>query len=244
MAREWHTVACLVTLRDEFNQLSPKRDKGADGTIGDIAHAKGGVSDHLPDEVTPALRGKDADNDNEVHALDIDATGPWPKGTDLATYVDYIVDEHRYGRDNRLLYVIYRGRIASAAHGWIWRDRADLGHYDHAHFSALYTSKTEADTRPYGLAALAAAAAKPTSSKPVPAKPTPPKEATVPDDLVTITDAVARRIGKPAGTKLELALLVEYALIYAADAKAAAERVEKLLDPAVAAKAAAAVKKA
>lgn len=238
MARDWHTVACLVTLRDEFNAIAPGRDKGADGTIGDVAHAKGGVSDHLPDEITPALRGKDTDNDNEVHALDIDATGPWPKGTDLALFVDYIVDEHRMGRESRLLYVIYRGRIASAAHGWIWRERADLGHYDHAHFSARYTSKQESDTRPFGLVALAAAA-----GKPVPVTPAPPKEAAVPDDLVTITDAVARRIGKPPGTRLELALLVEYALVYAADAKAAAERVEKLLDPAVAANAAAAVKK-
>jgi hypothetical protein len=33
-----YLVPCLVTLRAEFNSLSPGRDKGADGWIGDTAH--------------------------------------------------------------------------------------------------------------------------------------------------------------------------------------------------------------
>jgi hypothetical protein len=34
---DWFLVPCLVQLRTEFNTLSPNRDKGADGSIGDTA---------------------------------------------------------------------------------------------------------------------------------------------------------------------------------------------------------------
>jgi hypothetical protein len=35
----WVVVPNLLKLRDEFNLVSPKRDKGADGTIGDSNHS-------------------------------------------------------------------------------------------------------------------------------------------------------------------------------------------------------------
>jgi hypothetical protein len=106
-------VACLVALRTEFNLVAPHRDKGADGWIGDLAHQQE-VSDHNPDE-TGRVPVKDADILNEVHAIDIDKDlGP---GLDLDVFVERIRLAHLAGRDNRLQYIIWRGRIASRS----WR---------------------------------------------------------------------------------------------------------------------------
>jgi hypothetical protein len=88
---------------------------------------------------------------NEVHALDIDSTGPWPAGRDIDTCVEIIRLRHLRGHDNRLQNIIWRGRVASRSWGWTWQDRAGIGHFDHAHFSAVYTSAQESDTRTWGL---------------------------------------------------------------------------------------------
>ena len=153
---DWILVPCLVTLRAEFDAVAPPRDRSADGSIGDTAHQRGGTSDHLPDEDTPALRDHDADAKNEVHALDIDSTGPWPGGPawfDAA--VHDIVDRHRRGEDDRLQYVIWNRQIANRDIGdWRWREYTGTGdpHTGHAHFSSRYLTAAESDTRPWGVA--------------------------------------------------------------------------------------------
>jgi hypothetical protein len=141
-------VPCLVVLRAEFNTLAPKRDKGADGWIGDAAHQQES-SDHNPDE-TGRTPTEDADDIDEVHAIDVDSDlGP---GMDLADYVERIRVRHERGQDNRLQYIIYRGRICSAARGWTWREYiGKSAHFDHAHFSVRYTTAQENDTRPWGV---------------------------------------------------------------------------------------------
>lgn len=161
---DWSTVACLLVLRDEFNTVAPKRDKGADGTIGDLRHAAGGTSDHLPDEDFAALRGKDQDSKNEVHALDIDSTGPWPdgKGGQANGWFDRKVHEiiererRRWLDPNdvcRLEYVIWRGMIYSRSHNFVGREYTGSDpHFNHAHFSARYLTQAESDTRPWGVA--------------------------------------------------------------------------------------------
>lgn len=151
----WIVTPCLLALRDEFDRVSPKRDKGADGTVGDTAHQKTGTSDHLPDEDTPALRSKDADHRNEVHALDIDSSGPWPGGaTWFNAAIDRVLDQQR--RDSsecRLEYIIWNRRIASRTRGWVWRTYTGTAdpHTNHAHFSARYLSRAEGDTHPWGV---------------------------------------------------------------------------------------------
>mgnify|MGYP003401716888 CR=1 FL=1 len=149
----WVLIPCLVTLRDEFNRLAPGRDKGADGSIGDTAHTSS--SDHTPDEDSDVLRDHDADHKNEVHALDIDSSGPWPEPFDHV--IARLVARERVEYNSatvvgRLKYVIWDRRIASRSWGWTWRDYTeDDPHINHAHFSARYTTAQEADTRPWGV---------------------------------------------------------------------------------------------
>jgi hypothetical protein len=143
-------VPCLVVLRNEFNALNPSRDKGSDGWIGDKRHALT-KSDHNPDE-TGATPYEDADFVDEVHAIDVDKTGPWPRGRDFDDCVELIRLRHQRGDDNRLQNIIWRGRIASRSWGWTWEDYDGPNqHNEHAHFSSRYTTAQESDKRPWGL---------------------------------------------------------------------------------------------
>jgi hypothetical protein len=122
---DWYLVPCLVHMRAEWNTISPRRDKGADGSIGDAAHASG-TSDHNPDP------------QGRVLALDIDSTGPWPGGFDH--FVQRVVARQKSGADNRLEYVIWNRRIASRSSGWVWKTYTGSSdpHTGHAHFSARH----------------------------------------------------------------------------------------------------------
>lgn len=145
----WILVPCLVTLRSEFNALSPGRDKASDGSIGDLAHTQTS-SDHNPDETgnTPT---EDADSINEVHAIDVDRDLR-RSGWTMSKAVEIIVVRHRQGRDDRLQNVIYNRRIWSRSWGWTARSYTGANaHTQHAHFSARYTTAQERDTRPWGL---------------------------------------------------------------------------------------------
>jgi hypothetical protein len=123
---DWFLVPCLVQLRTEFNALSPNRDKGADGSVGDLAHQAESTSDHNPDAL------------GRVLAVDIDSTGPWPDPFD--TLVQYIVGRQRSGADSRLQYVIWNRRIASRTTNWAWANYTGTAdpHINHAHFSARH----------------------------------------------------------------------------------------------------------
>ena len=153
VAPSWTLIPCLVALREEFNKLSPGRDRGADGSIGDSSHTSS--SDHTPDEISTVLRDHDADDKNEVHVLDIDSTGPWPESFD--TIIKRLVEREKreYESTNtvgRLRNVIWNRRIASRSWGWTWQPFGGGDpHTNHAHFSARYTTAQEADTRPWGV---------------------------------------------------------------------------------------------
>jgi hypothetical protein len=192
-------VPCLDALRAEFNLVSPGRDKRSDGWIGDRAHAMNS-SDHNGDESgnTPH---EDADNDDEVHGLDVDHTGSWPDKDWFGDKIGLIVHNHRTGKDNRLQNVIYKGRIASRSWGWEWRKyNGSNGHYEHAHFSARYTSAQERDVSPWG----------------VYEAPKPIQEAimALEKDMVTITADTAKVIGKNAGDEVPASTLLMLSVIY------------------------------
>jgi len=138
-----------VSLRDEFNQLAPVRDKASDGSIGDVAH-QNESSDHNPDE-TGRTPYSDADHTNEVHAIDVDNDLRKP-GWSMEKALEIIIRRHRSGNDDRLQNVIYNRRIWSRS--WGWTARAYTGaspHTEHAHFSSRYSTAQEHDTRPWGL---------------------------------------------------------------------------------------------
>ena len=146
----WILVPCLATLRAEFNTLNPNRDKASDGSIGDLAH-QDSPSDHNPDE-TGETPYEDDDSTNEVHAVDIDKTGPWLPIRPFDVSVEIIRKRHQTGDDNRLQNIIWNGRIASRTWGWQWRKYTGPNqHTQHAHFSARYSAAQERDTRPWGI---------------------------------------------------------------------------------------------
>lgn len=145
----WVLVPCLVSLRDEFNALSPGRDKASDGSIGDQAHA-GSSSDHNADE-TGSTPSEDSDSRNEVHAIDVDKDLR-RSGWTMERAVKIIIARHRTGKDDRLQNIIYNREIWSRSWGWTARGYTGSNPHDkHAHFSARYTTAQEADTSPWGL---------------------------------------------------------------------------------------------
>jgi hypothetical protein len=148
-------VPSLVALRNEFNKLAPSRDKGADGAIGDSSHTSS--SDHTPDEDSDVLRDHDADSKNEVHALDIDSTGPWSGTTFDAIIKGIIARERKRWLDPndkcRLKYIIWNRRIYSQDNdfnGATYTGTSDP-HTNHAHFSGRYETACENDTSPWGV---------------------------------------------------------------------------------------------
>lgn len=151
----WVVVPSLLALRAEFNALAPRRDKGADGTIGDSAHTS--RSDHTPDEDSDYLRDHDPDSKNEVHALDIDSSGPWPPGRSFTDIIaDIIAGERAKWLSEtdrcRLKYVIFNRQIYSQSTDFRpVRYTGSDPHTNHAHFSGRYETACENDTRPFGV---------------------------------------------------------------------------------------------
>jgi hypothetical protein len=151
----WELVPCLVTLRSEFNAVGPRRDKSSDGSIGDTAHSQSS-SDHNPDE-TGATPYEDSDRINEVHAIDVDDSGPWEDGFKFDAAIEGIRLRHQQGKDDRLQNIIRNGRIASRSWGWTWKSYGGSNPHDkHAHFSARYVTAQENDTSSWGLTSGAA----------------------------------------------------------------------------------------
>jgi hypothetical protein len=139
----WELIDSLETLRGEFNTIAPARDKRSDGAVADGAHREKGTSDHIPDEEAAALRGRDSDTINEVHAIDVDDDLQTP-GLSMEDVVQFLLRRCRSGAERRLLYIIYNRRIWSASNGW--RQQAytgDNAHTEHAHFSGSYVTALE-----------------------------------------------------------------------------------------------------
>ncbi len=153
-----YSVPASTTLRDEFNAVAPGRDKTSDGTIGDPAHAES-VSDHNLDETGNTGGVEDNDDIDEVHARDVDSSGPWPAGWTMERFVQLILARCRSGQERRLRYIIYNRRIWRKSNGWVQEVYTGPNPHDkHAHFSFEYGSGSGASnpeniTTPYGIEA-------------------------------------------------------------------------------------------
>lgn len=137
----WRVVADLLDLRAEFNALGPARDKGADGTIGDAAH-QARSSDHNPDD-TPGSVTPHSDSDSvpEVHALDVDSSGPWLNGATMAKAVAVLLSKMRLlGSSAPLAFVIWDYHIYENPKFLAADYGGDDPHTGHAHFSSRYGS--------------------------------------------------------------------------------------------------------
>jgi hypothetical protein len=138
----WVLIPAGRSLFDAFDGLAPDRDRASDGSVGDTAHQEE-VSDHNPDE-TGSVPIHDADQVNEVHAIDVDDDLRTP-GLTMEVVVQFLLGRVRSGAEPRLRYMIYNRRIWEASNGW--RLRAYTGasaHTEHAHFSLSYTTSLEA----------------------------------------------------------------------------------------------------
>jgi hypothetical protein len=138
----WKPAAAALTLRKQVDKRWPKRDRGADGIIGDKAH-QARPSDHNPN-----ARGY-------VDAIDIDADllGKGKGRAVAQRLADQIIAYAASGAagSKRIKYVVFNDQVASGTYPtsmWKWRG-SGYGHYDHIHVS--FTPLGEKDARLFPL---------------------------------------------------------------------------------------------
>lgn len=124
----WRVAGCLNALVGEVDAHAPGRSRRSDGSIGDEAHRRqGSDSDHNPWVI-------DRFGVGVVTARDIthDPAG----GVDI----DDLTDRVANARPRWLKYMIANDYILDTRPGfspWQWVHRPGIGHFGHAHFSAL-----------------------------------------------------------------------------------------------------------
>lgn len=134
----WRLAPSLVAYVKEADRYYPQRDRESDGSIGDLAH-QSRVSDHNPD-------------DGYVHAVDLDED--LAPGLDLKGFAEKL----RIGRDSRVKYVIYEGRVfksyaSASGPAWTWLPYSGSNaHSHHLHLSILHTDTARNDLSPWGFA--------------------------------------------------------------------------------------------
>lgn len=150
----WVLTRGLATVRAEFNEVFPNRDKASDGSIGDQAHQTGS-SGHNPD-LTGRAEHRDGDALDEVRAIDVDRDlVPGSQVDWMERVVQSIVLKGRAGQYVPFRYIIYKRRIWSRTDGWRTRTYTGANTHDrHAHFSGDYTQTADDWTGSLGLASL------------------------------------------------------------------------------------------
>jgi hypothetical protein len=130
MSKEWRTALSLQQLFREANAVAPDRNKGSDGTVGDLSH-QGRPSSHNPNAA------------GVVTAADI--THDPAHGMDTYALFDFLrTHPHR-----DLRYVISNRRVARRNNGWkVERYTGSNAHDKHIHI-AVGEGTDSAPTPPY-----------------------------------------------------------------------------------------------
>lgn len=133
----WYLAHSLATLRAQINAAAPKRDKVADGTIGDAAHASR-TSDHNP-------WVKDSHGRGVVTAIDI--THDPADGVDCNKLAEVLKT------DPRVKYIIWKGRIWNGSIAQSWREYKGANpHNHHIHISVSDDEKLFNSTKDWRIA--------------------------------------------------------------------------------------------
>lgn len=136
-----NSLPASTSLLAEIDYVGPDRDRRSDGTIGDRAHADS-PSDHNPDETGNTGGAEDSDSIDEVHARDVDTSGPWAPGWSAARIVGILVALCRSlypSRKHPLRYIIFDGYIYGEKDGFKKREyNGDDPHTGHFHASFRY----------------------------------------------------------------------------------------------------------
>lgn len=150
----WVLTVGQRTFTAELDEVFPDRDRRSDGTIGDAAHRQS-RSGHNPD-ITGNAEHRDGDALDEVRAADRDKDLVPGSAVDwMERVVQHIVRLARSGAFVPFRYIIYKGRIWSAADGWVSRTYTGANRHDqHAHFSGGYSQRADNWTGRLGLAEL------------------------------------------------------------------------------------------
>lgn len=111
----WRVARSLDVLLNEINEAAPQRDKYADGSIGDQAHASR-KSDHNPD-ANGIVKARDITHDPAA-------------GADMHDWAEAIKDDPRLG------YIIFARRIWNPSISRSWRPYSGSNPHDrHMHVS-------------------------------------------------------------------------------------------------------------
>ena len=149
---DWRVARSLEKYRAQINAARPDRKKGADGAIGDAAHASRS-SDHNPWVMDSAM--------GVVTAMDIthDPAG----GVDTYKLAEML----RTKKDRRIKYVISNRRIfSSVSTPWTWRPYSGSNPHDHhVHVSVQSTKSLYDNTDDWDFGGLFGGASPPSSGE-------------------------------------------------------------------------------
>lgn len=143
----WTLAPSAQALLKQVNARWPGRDRTSDGMLGNAAHAAS-KSDHNPD---PRFS-------NRVHAIDVDEdlqgrTGDYPHfntGRGCDPLFRFLLDRCRSGKEKRISYLIYEGRIYSRTYGWTEKSYSGVNAHDH-HLHVSFRKDLAGDTSSWGI---------------------------------------------------------------------------------------------
>jgi len=150
MADTWFLCAAGKTMFAQLDKQFPHRDHASDGSIGDASHAAV-VSDHNPCWTCGG------DSHGVVRAIDLDEDflgAAQPDPIIANKFADELIELCRSGKERRVSYVIFEGKIASGtypAEYWTWRPYSGTPdpHTFHIHISFMPSG--DFDGKPFEL---------------------------------------------------------------------------------------------